>query len=86
MVVPLDQDVLVRSGDVAVYLKIHDDDVTSFDVWVNGGPRRNVKKEKGISGTRTDETLIYTTGRVSLYYVWEISGKLNHCLVRVREE
>lgn len=35
--------------------------------------------------TRTDETLIYSTGATALYYVWEISGTLNHCLLRVRE-
>src|SRR4051794_19892062 len=47
--------------------------------------RRAMKKEQGISGSPTDETLIYTDGRTSLYYVWEISGRLNHCLLRSRE-
>lgn len=86
VIVPLDRDVTVQTPDAAVSLRIHDNDVTSFDVWVNGGLRRNVTKEKGISRSRTDETLIYGSGRTSLYYVWEISGTLNHCIVRVRTE
>ena len=85
VVVPLDQWTAVNVGGVSVNLKIHDNDVSTFDVWVNGTRRHEVKKEKGISGTGADETLIYTSGSASLYYVWEISGKLNHCLLRVRE-
>ncbi|MGI9087483.1 MAG: hypothetical protein ACR2HH_07065 [Chthoniobacterales bacterium] len=65
-------------------MKIHDNDVTSFDVWINGSWRREVKKEKGITQSGTDETFIYNNGRASLYYVWEISGKLNYCSLRVR--
>lgn len=76
----------VNVGGYSVSVKIHDNDTTSFDVWINGERRRDVKKEKGISGTRTDETLIYSNGRASLYYVWEISGRLDHCLLRVRED
>ena len=45
-----------------------------------------VEKQEGISHNRTDETLLYQSACASLYYVWEISGKLNHCLLRVREE
>jgi hypothetical protein len=86
-VVPLDQFTLIPDvGGWGVTVKIHDNDVTSFDVWVNGGWRRNVIKQKGITGSRTDETLIYQNGRARLYYVWEISGKLNSCLLRVRDE
>lgn len=44
-----------------------------------------VRKQKGISHSRTDETFVYGNERASLYYVWEISGQLNHCLLRVRE-
>jgi hypothetical protein len=67
-------------------VKIHDNDVTSFDVWAGGQWRREVPKQKGITQSGTDETLIYNTGRARLYYVWEQSGKLNHCLLRVRED
>ena len=67
-------------------MKIHENDVTSFDVWINGSHRREVPKQKGITQSRTDETLIYDGGRARLYYVWEPSGKLNHCLLRVRED
>lgn len=86
-VVPLDQFTLIPDvGGLGVTVKIHDNDVTSFDVWINGSWRREVIKQKGITGSRTDETLIYQNGRARLYYVWEISGKLNCCLLRVREE
>jgi hypothetical protein len=83
-IVPLDRDIFIP--DVGVTVKIHDNDATSFDVWINGSRRREVTKRKGISGSRTDETLIYEYGRARLYYVWEISGKLNYCLLRVRDE
>lgn len=85
VVEPLDQWVVVNVGGVSINLKIHDNDVSTFDVRVNGRRRHEVKKEKGINGTGADETLIYTAGSASLYYVWEISGKLNHCLLRVRQ-
>jgi hypothetical protein len=83
--VPLDQWQIVNVGGEAVRVKIHDNDVTSFDVWINYDFRREVKKEKGITHSGTDETLIYSNGRASLYYVWEISGRINHCLLRVRD-
>jgi len=83
--VALDDWQTIDVGGESVTLKIHDNDVTSFDVWVNYGVRREVKKEKGITRSGTDETLIYTNGRASLYYVWEISGRINHCLLRVRD-
>lgn len=87
VIVPLGQNTIIRNvGSSDVFVKIHDNDVTSFDVWINGAWRREVIKQKGISGSRTDETLIYSNGRASLYYVWEISGTLNHCLLRVRDE
>ena len=82
--VPLDEWQVVDVGGQPVSVKIHDNDVTSFDVWINYGLRREVKKEKGITHSGTDETLIYSNGRAALYYVWEIS-KLNHCMLRVRE-
>jgi hypothetical protein len=83
--VPLDQWQIVNVGGEGLHVKIHDNDVTSFDVWINYGPRREVTKEKGITHSGTDETLIYSNGRAALYYVWEISGRLNHCLLRVRD-
>jgi hypothetical protein len=81
----LDQWQTVNVGGYSVSVMIHDNDTTSFDVWINYGVRREVKKEKGITHSGTDETLIYTNGRASLYYVWEISGRLDHCLLRVRD-
>jgi hypothetical protein len=83
--VPLDEWHIVNVGGESVRVKIRDNDVTSFDVWINYGSRHEVKKEKGISHSQTDETLIYSNGRASLYYVWEISGRINHCLLRVRD-
>jgi hypothetical protein len=86
-IVPLDQFTFIPDvGGSGVTVKIHDNDVTSFDVLINGSLRRQVSKQKGNTGSRTDETLIYQNGRARLYYVWEISGKLNSCLLRVREE
>jgi hypothetical protein len=85
-VIPLDDIFIPDVGGSGVTVKIHDNDVTSFDVWINGDWRRKVIKQKGITGSRTDETLIYQNGRARLYYVWEISGKLNCCLLRVRYE
>jgi hypothetical protein len=82
----LDQWQTVNVGGYSVSVMIHDNDTTSFDVWINYGVRREVKKEKGITHSGTDETLIYTNGRASLYYVWEISGRLDHCLLRVRDD
>ena len=83
--VPLDQDHFVQMSGGGVWVWIHDNDVTSFDVRVNGGFRKDVPKQKGMTHSRTDETLIYSDGHSSLYYVWQISGELNHCLLRVRE-
>lgn len=86
-VVPLDQFTLIPDvGGSGVTVKIHDNDITSFDVWIDGSWRRQVIKQKGNTGSRTDETLIYQNGRARLYYVWEISGKLNCCLLRVRDD
>lgn len=85
-IIPLDQYSTVNVGVIAVTLKIHDNDVTSFDVWINGAQRREVPKEKGITQSGTDETLIYASSNARLYYVWEISGTLNHCRVRVRAD
>lgn len=85
--IPLDQSSIVPDvGGSEVKVKVHDNDVTSFDVWINGARRRHVPKQKGISGDRADETLIYSKGRARLYYVTEISRKPDHCLLRVRDE
>jgi hypothetical protein len=86
VIIPLDEYVNVSVGGTLVSMKIHDNDVTSFDVWINGGWHRAVPKQKGIPHSGTDETLIYGAGRARLYYVWEPSGKVNHCLLRVRED
>jgi hypothetical protein len=75
----------VNVGGYSVSVKIHDNDTTSFDAWINSTQYRELKKQKGITGSGTDETFIYGNGRASLYYVWEISGRLDHCLLRVRE-
>lgn len=85
-IIPLDQQTPVNVGGYSVNVMIHDNDTTSFDVWINGLRRREVPKLKGITGSRTDETLIYISGGARLYYVWEISGQLNHCRLRVRED
>ncbi len=84
-IIPLDTYCSVPIGASSISVKIHDNDVTSIDVWINGSWRHELKKEKGISGSGTDETLIYTSGRSRVYYVWELSGELNHCLLRVHE-
>ncbi len=85
--VPLDEDFVIQDpSGLSARVKVHDNDVTSFDIWVNGAHYGNVQKRKGISHSRTDETFVYNNGRASLYYVWEISGKLNHCLLRVRRD
>lgn len=83
-IIPLDTNVMVNVGGSSVSVRVHDNDVTTFDVWINGGHYRELKKNKGISGSGTDETFIYGSGGASLYYVWELSGKLNHCRLRVR--
>jgi hypothetical protein len=84
-ILPLDQDGYVALGGGWVRVRVHDNDVTSFDVWVNGAFYDDVRKIKGGTGTRTDETPIYSSGVQTLYYVWEISGKVNHCRLRVRD-
>lgn len=83
--VPLDQLHVVNVGGESVTLMIHDNDVTSFDLWMHGAWHRQIPKQKGLTGSQTDETLIYSNGRAALYYVWEISGRINHCLLRVRD-
>lgn len=84
-IVPLDTDSPVNVAGQLVKVKVHDNDVVSIDVWVDGRWFRDLKKQKGITQSGTDETLIFTNGRAALYYVWELSGKLNHCRLRVRE-
>lgn len=80
-----ERDGVVNVGGETVNLRLHDNDVTSIDYRLNYRWYRDVKKEKGITGSRTDETLLYGNGRASLYYVWELSGQLNHCRLRVRD-
>jgi hypothetical protein len=82
LIIPLDEDSIVNFGGISVRVRIHDNDVTTFDVWINAEWRRAVQKQKGISHSGTDETLIYNGGSARLYYVWEISGTLNHCRLR----
>jgi hypothetical protein len=36
VITPLDQYSVVNVGGVGVSVKIHDNDVTSFDVWIGG--------------------------------------------------
>lgn len=85
--IPFDQSSIVPNvGGSDVTVKIHDNDATTFDVWIDGTRRRRVAKRKGTSGSLTDETLIYSNSRARLYYVNESSGKPNHCLLRVRDE
>jgi hypothetical protein len=86
VIIPLDRDTVITFGGISVRVKIHDNDVTSFDVWINGVWRREVPKQKGITNSGSDETPLYGSGGAHLYYVWEISGKLNHCRLRVRED
>ena len=85
-IIPLDEHRPVYVGGSWVSVKIHENDVTSFDAWVDGAFYDDVRKQKGITQSGTDETLIYRTGGASLYYVWELSGKLNHCRLRVRQQ
>lgn len=86
VIVPLDQYTTITDiGGSAVSLKVHDNDVTTFDVWINGQWLRGIVKQKGATHSGNDETLIYRNGGASLYYVWEISGRLDSCLLRVRE-
>jgi hypothetical protein len=54
VIIPLDQYCTVNVGGVGVRVKIHDNDVTSFDVWINGQWRREVPKQKGITQSGTD--------------------------------
>jgi hypothetical protein len=84
-VIPLDTNYPVSVGGSVLNVRVHDNNTSTFDIWINGQHYREVKKEKGITGSRTDETLVYSTGSAQLYYVWELSGKLNHCRLRVRD-
>jgi hypothetical protein len=85
VIIALDHETIVSVGGINVSVMIHDNDTTSFDAWINGSRHREVPKQKGTTHSGTDETLIYAIGRARLYYVWELSGKLNHCRLRVRE-
>jgi hypothetical protein len=86
-IIPLGKFTVIHNvGGMDVNVKVVDNDVTSFDVCINGRWQHEVPKQKGITGSRTDETLIHSNGRACLYYVWEISGTLNHCRLRVRDD
>lgn len=67
IIIPLDADRLIDLAGSSVTIKVHDNDVTSIDYWINGAWYRDVKKDKGITGSRTDETLLYRHDRASLY-------------------
>ena len=86
VIIPLDQEKIIYVGGIPLRVKIHENDVTSFDVWINGSHYREVPKQKGITQSGTDETLIYNNGPARLFYVWEISGTLNSCRLRIRED
>lgn len=77
-----------RRGSIisSVRVRVRDNDVTSFDIWINGARYRDVQKRKGITHSGNDETFVYSNGRADLFYVWEISGRINYCLLRVREK
>lgn len=67
VIVPLEEYTTITDIDgSAVALKVHDNDVTSFDVWINGQWLRNIQKQKGITHSGNDETLIYRNGGASL--------------------
>lgn len=84
-VTPLDKDVPINVGGWSVTVRIHDTGIASFNVWVDGSFPRKMVKEHGLSHSGADETLIYSNGRASLYYVAEISPERNHCILRVRD-
>lgn len=83
--VPLDVYYDLRDPLMVARVRVRDNDVTSFDIWIERSYYREVQKQKGITQSRTDETFIYNNGRASLYYVWEIAGEINHCMLRVRQ-
>ncbi len=83
--VPLDQDDYIPMPGGGVWVKVHDNDASGLDVWINHERWREVPKEEGITRSGTDETLIYSNGSASLFYVSQMSAGLNHCLLRVRE-
>jgi hypothetical protein len=83
--VPLDQDDYIPMPGGGVWVKVHDSDATGFDVSINHERWRQVPKQERISHSETDETLIYSNGSASLFYVSQVSAGLNHCLLRVRE-
>ncbi len=84
--VPLEENYYIPMPRPGLWLKVHDNDVTSFDIWINGARYRDVPKRKGITHSGNDETFVYSNGRADLFYVWEISGRINYCLLRVREK
>jgi hypothetical protein len=60
--VPLDEWQIVTVGGEAVRVKIHDNDVTSFNVCINSERPVQMPKTHGITHSQTDETLIYSKG------------------------
>jgi hypothetical protein len=83
--VPLDQDDYIPMPGGGVWVKVQDNDTTGFDVLINHAQWRQLPKQERISPSGTEETLIYSNGSASLFYVSQVSAGLNHCLLRVRE-
>ncbi|MEO6871449.1 MAG: hypothetical protein ABI233_04425 [Chthoniobacterales bacterium] len=83
---PLDiYSTVAEVGGSAVTIKTHDNDINSFDAWINERHIPNIIKQEAISHSRHGETLIYSYDAASLYYVCDISGELKSCLLCVRE-
>ena len=83
--VPLDQDDYIPMPGGGVWVKVQDKDTTGLDVSINHAQWRQLPKQERISPSGTEETLIYSNGSASLFYVSQVSAGLNHCLLRVRE-
>ncbi|HEX4667460.1 MAG TPA: hypothetical protein VH207_12750 [Chthoniobacterales bacterium] len=83
--VPLDQDDYIPMPGGGVWIKVHDNDVTGLDVSINRAQSRQLPKQEPISPWGTDETLIYSNGSASLFYVSQVNAGLDRCLLRVRE-
>lgn len=83
--VPLDQDDYIPMPGGGVWVKVQGKDMTGLDVSINHAQWRQLPKQERISPSGTEETLIYSNGSASLFYVSQVSAGLNHCLLRVRE-
>jgi hypothetical protein len=83
--VPLDQDDYIPMPGGGVWVKVHDNQLAGLDVSIDRGRSRRLPKQEPVSPLETDETLIYSNGSASLFYVSQVSAGLNRCLLRVRE-